>query len=138
MSFSLKNIVVRKGLEIHTLLLTPVLSLLIILSPLLFVNKIQYGELLEYNYGPVAGFSVAALLVILGFLLGFIGTRYWWLLGFLIILPLPVITIFEITIYPTEHNLWPIELIFYGFYGLLASLPPFIGSEIARKKIKSR
>jgi hypothetical protein len=118
--------------EFQILALIPVASFLAILLPVWIINGIGFnGEILD-SYDPMTGLIALFLLLAIGFVSGFLGQRFMVLKGLLIISPLPMIAVYEMCIDPTSHNLWPLEFIFYGIYGLFASIGPIIGSNIAR------
>ena len=68
-----------------------------------------------------------SLLLALGFLLGIVRPRFWWLLGPLTMSLLPVLLGVDLVRFPTSHNLWPFDCVFYIYIGWPAVPGAFIG-----------
>ena len=66
---------------------------------------------------PQLLFFVAA-----GALLGLASKSRAWLLAAAAVAVLPLVALAEMVVDPTSHNLIPLELVFYGFYGFLVWL----------------
>jgi hypothetical protein len=80
-------------------------------------------------------FPTAVLLIIAGFIVGYLKSEIWWLLGFATIMLFPVAAVCEMVLYPKTHNLWPVEMLLYG----ILSIPPIIGALLgSRLKSKMR
>ena len=69
------------------------------------------------------------LLILSGGFVGYLKPEKWRLLGFSTILLFPIASISEMFLYPTTHNLWPLEFLVYG----VLSIPPLIGALIGSK-----
>jgi len=78
-------------------------------------------------------FPTTLLLLIAGFIVGYLKSDIWWLLGFATVILFPIAAISEMILYPTTHNLWPLELLVYG----ILSIPPIIGALLG-SKLKKR
>lgn len=74
-------------------------------------------------------FPTTLLLLIAGFIVGYLKSDMWWLLGFATVILFPIAAISEMILYPTTHNLWPLELLVYG----ILSIPPIIGALLGAK-----
>ena len=75
----------------------------------------------------VAFMPTWSLLFALGFALGVIQPRFWWLLGPLTMLLLPALLGVDLVRYPTSHNLWPFECVFYLYIGWPAVVGALVG-----------
>ena len=69
------------------------------------------------------------LLMITGCIMGYLKSEIWWLLGFSTIILFPIASTSEMILYPTTHNLWPLEFLVYG----ILSIPPLIGALFGSK-----
>jgi hypothetical protein len=78
-------------------------------------------------------FPTTVLLTIAGFIVGYLKSEIWWLLGFATIMLFPLAAVCEMVLYPTTHTLWPVEMLLYG----LLSIPPIIGAFLG-SKLKSK
>ena len=76
------------------------------------------------------GLQMITLLLLpgVGFAAGALVPRAWFLWGACAVVPLPALTAFEILLDPTSHNLWPIELLFYAAFVLLATAGSGLGA----------
>ncbi len=74
-------------------------------------------------------FPTTLLLLIAGFIVGYLKSEKWWVLGFATVIFFPIAAISEMILYPNTHNLWPLEFLVYG----ILSIPPLIGALIASK-----
>jgi len=74
-------------------------------------------------------FPTTLLLLIAGFIVGYLKSEMWWLLGFATVILFPIASISEMVLYPTTHNLWPLEFLVYG----ILSIPPLIGALLGSK-----
>jgi len=77
---------------------------------------------LLYNAVEHVGLAQLGLFIATGMLLGLLSNRKWWFLGFLAVLSFPLAAVAEMVVDPTSHNLFPIEFLFYGFYGFLIAV----------------
>jgi hypothetical protein len=69
------------------------------------------------------------LLILSGGFVGYLKPEKWALLGFSTIVLFPIASIGEMILYPTTHNLWPIEFFVY----CLLSIPALVGALIGSK-----
>jgi hypothetical protein len=74
-------------------------------------------------------FPTTILLTIAGIIVGYLKPEIWWLLGLATVILFPIASISEMVLYPTTHNLWPLELLIYG----IMSIPPIIGAFLGSK-----
>src|SRR5581483_6901549 len=74
----------------------------------------------------------ACLLYTLGMVLGFLQPRWWWLLGAATGFLLPVLTTIDMIRWPTTHNLWPFEFVFYAVIASPALLGALLGFWLGR------
>jgi hypothetical protein len=70
------------------------------------------------------------LLIISGFIMGYLKPRIWWLLGLATVMLFPAAAICEMVLYPTTHNLWPVELLVYGMLSIPSMLGALVGSKL--------
>lgn len=75
---------------------------------------------------------------VVGFFLGIVQPQKWLLIGLSTIFVFPLVVILEVIISSTSHNLWPIELGIYLFFGLMAVVGAYLGRKIISKKGKGR
>ena len=78
-------------------------------------------------------FPTAFFLLIAGFIVGYLKSDMWWIVGIATVILFPLAAISEMILYPTTHNLWPLELLVYG----ILSIPPIIGALLG-SKLKKR
>ncbi len=72
----------------------------------------------------------------LGFLLGLAHPSRWLLLGCATIAAPPILAIFEMNVFSTSHNLWPLEFLLYGVVNSPSLLGAFLGSRLGKMKKK--
>ncbi|BFG69478.1 hypothetical protein KACHI17_03590 [Sediminibacterium sp. KACHI17] len=91
----------------------------------------------EYYYSGTLndGFNIytGVLFFLIGIIVGYFSNANIWMAGISSILCLPLIALYEATIYKGSHNLIPFELLFYFAYSLPAVAGTYLG-----KKIPSR
>lgn len=114
----------------------------IVLAPIAGVASFLVGGLFapHFDYSDPAlsptlrdgieGFNLVSVACLAG--VGWLGGRYSIVpalaLGPLTLLLLPVLSLIEMRMYPTTHNLWPFEWMIYGVYTLL----PMVGAGVGR------
>lgn len=131
-----------KSKEISILILSPILGFLAFLIPELFGTSIDLKDVftisfIEDIYKSMIFIPTLILLIIIGFVLGFISPRQWFLLGLLTIIIFPIASLYEIIISRTSHNLWPIEFALYCFFAIPAILGAYMGNRIKSRLKKS-
>lgn len=70
------------------------------------------------------------LLILSGGFVGYLKPEKWGLLGFSTIVLFPIASITEMILYPTTHNLWPIEFFVYCILSIPALVGALIGSKL--------
>jgi hypothetical protein len=71
------------------------------------------------NAQEYLGLGQLALFFVSGLVLGAVDHRHPWLLGIDAVILLPVAALLEVRVDPGSHTLLPLEVLFYGAYGLL-------------------
>ena len=71
------------------------------------------------NAQEYLGLGQLVLFFASGLVLGAIDDRHPWLLGLTAVSLLPVVALLEVRVDPSSHTLLPLEILFYGAYGLL-------------------
>ena len=132
----LKNIVENKSTKIFILILSPFLGFLAFFLPVLFKEgieitgkRIDFLSIIKNTFENAVFFPTVVLLSIIGFLLGFAIPRFWFFVGFSIILVFPITAVYEMNISPSSHNLWPFEFFFYGLFCIPSIFGSFLGRE---------
>jgi len=132
-----------KRLEIYLIVLSSLLGFLAFFLPVLFVRdmeivgeRISFITLVSHTVENTVPLPTAALLFAVGFSLGTVGPRVWWLVGLSTMFIFPIVAICEMIISPTSHNLWPFEFLLYGLFSIPAIIGSFVGSRISLRKIK--
>ena len=70
------------------------------------------------------------LLMLSGCFVGYLKPEKWALLGFSTIILFPIVSITEMILHPTTHNLWPIEFFVYCILSIPAIVGALIGSKL--------
>ena len=70
------------------------------------------------------------LLILSGGIVGYLKPEKWGLLGFSTIVLFPLASIAEMILYPTTHNLWPLEFFVYCMLSIPALVGALIGSRL--------
>ena len=131
-----------KRLEICSLVLSPLLGFMAFFVPVLFtgnkefIEEISFVSLVSRTFENMVILPTLFSLFAVGFLLGFLCKKFWWLLGLITVLIFPVMSVYEMNVSPTSHNLWPIEFIIYGALSIPAITGSFFGSRISSRKTK--
>ena len=73
------------------------------------------------------------LLMLTGCILGYLKSEIWWLLGFSTILVFPISSACEMILYPTTHNLWPLEFLVSASLSIPSLIGAFLGSKFKSK-----
>lgn len=71
------------------------------------------------NAQEYLGLGQLVLFFVSGLALGAIENRHPWRLGLTAVSLLPVVALLEVRVDPSSHTLLPLEILFYGAYGLL-------------------
>jgi hypothetical protein len=74
----------------------------------------------------------ACSLCLLGVVLGFVQSRWWWLLGCAPGFFLPIFTTIDMIQWPKTHNLLPFELVIYAMIASPAFIGAFLGFLLKR------
>jgi hypothetical protein len=74
-----------------------------------------------------------AWLAAVGLVAGFVAPRLWWLWGAATVAAFVLKVPIDLARDPNTHNLFPIELVMYGFTALPALLGAFVGSRVRRR-----
>ena len=93
------------------------------------------GGLFPFIQTAIENLSIlptASLLVVSGGIVGYLKPERWMLLGFSTIVPFPIASVLEMILYPTSHNLWPIEFLMYCVLSIPPVLGAFIGSRLKK------
>lgn len=75
------------------------------------------------------------MLFILGVVLGLLNPNRWLVLAISTVVIFPVLSVFEMKVSPSSHNLWPIEFLVYVVLGIPSISGAFIGKYIRRKGV---
>jgi nucleoside recognition membrane protein YjiH len=123
--------------EIVLLVITPFLGFLTFFIPIFIsgsyeITSNRITTMISSIYENVIILPTAAMLLLIGFFLGYYGYRFWWLFGLLTVIVFPINSIIEMNLMPSSHNLWPIE---FAIYPIMA-LPAIIGSYIGKNKAR--
>ena len=134
-----KKIANNKFAAIYALFLSPILGFCTFFIPVLFKHGIAIGEkkeyfaaLIDYTLENTVPFPTLILLFCVGFMLGVVSSRIWFILGVLTVFIFPVNAVYEMNIYPSSHNLWPFEFIVYILFTVPAIIGAFFGSKKSR------
>ena len=96
-------------------------------------NGVDYEpSLFDFIQTAIENLSIlptTVLLMLSGGFVGYLKPDKWALLGFSTIVLFPIASITEMILYPTTHNLWPIEFLVY----CILSIPALLGAWIASK-----
>lgn len=81
---------------------------------------------------PIDGMQVVSLglLIVVGFVLGLLASRYSARLAVASMAAFPLIAVVDMVREPTSHNLWPFEFAIYGAMSLLAVAGAAIGRRL--------
>lgn len=85
------------------------------------------------NAQEYLGLGQLALFFVSGLVLGAIDNRHPWLVGLTAVGFLPVAALLEVRVDPSSHTLLPLEVLFYGAYGLLVGAGVFTSRRVVKK-----
>ncbi|OGU46170.1 MAG: hypothetical protein A2X68_10700 [Ignavibacteria bacterium GWC2_56_12] len=106
-------------------LIAPVLGLMAMILPVLLNRPVHWYDSPLFpvirNAQENIGVTEFVLLLVVGFVLGHVSRMPALLLGGAAVILLPFAALAEMVADPTSHNLWPLEFMFYAFYGAVAA-----------------
>jgi hypothetical protein len=122
---------------VGVVIIAAVLGFISITSPpyIILGKKVVYYEdpLFPFIRTAIENLSLlptTGLLILSGGIVGYLKPEKWGLLGFSTIVLFPLASITEMILYPTTHNLWPIEFFVYCILSIPAIVGALIGSKL--------
>jgi hypothetical protein len=119
------------------ILLAPFFGLAAMILPVLVMRPAHWYDAPLFpvirNAQERFGLWQLVLFFVVGVVLGLLSSSRALLLGATAVVLLPLAALAEVVADPTSHNLWPIEFMFYAFYGLIVATGAALSHQAVRR-----
>ena len=119
----------------------PLLGVLSFVLPVVVNNEYDTSNVsfnilssIDFYFKNVIFIPTVILLCLFGVTMSIFAQKNSLLLGLSSMLVFPCAALYEMSINPTSHNLWPLEFIIYAFFTIPAIAGTFIGRRISKKR----